>query len=118
MLDLLKIQETGKHITKSKTKLLLTSSKLMMLTVITCSMLHILVIANGFSPVLRIFGMTLKTATLRVNNIELLTPIDTANALNDYFVSVFNRENSDIPKLPVNQLIPYFTRYYFFYYWY
>ena len=61
MLDLLKILETGKHIRKSKTKLLLTSNKLMVLTVITCLMLHILVIANGFGPILRIFGMTFQT---------------------------------------------------------
>ena len=58
MLDLLKIQETGKHIRKSKMKLLFTSNKLMMLTVITCLML---VIANGFGPILRIFGTTFKT---------------------------------------------------------
>ena len=42
-------------------------------------------------------------ATLCVNNKELLTPSDKANALNDQFVSVFTRENSDIPKLPMNQ---------------
>ena len=42
-------------------------------------------------------------ATLSVNNKELLTPSDKANALNDHFVSVFTRENSDIPKLPMNQ---------------
>ena len=42
-------------------------------------------------------------ATLRVNNKELLTPSDKANALNDHFVSVFTRENSNILKLPMNQ---------------
>ena len=42
-------------------------------------------------------------ATLHVNNKELLTPSDKANALNDHFVSVFTRENSDIPKLSMNQ---------------
>ena len=42
-------------------------------------------------------------ATLHVNNKELLTPSDIANTLNDHFVSVFTRENSDILKLPMNQ---------------
>ena len=42
-------------------------------------------------------------ATLCVNNKELLTPSDKANVLNNHFVSVFARENSDIPKLPMNQ---------------
>ena len=42
-------------------------------------------------------------ATLHVNNKELLTPSDKANALNDHFISAFTRENSDIPKLPMNQ---------------
>ena len=42
-------------------------------------------------------------ATLHVHNKELLTPSDKANALNDHFISVFTRENSDIPKLPMNQ---------------
>ena len=42
-------------------------------------------------------------ATLHVNSKELLTPSDKANALNDHFISVFTRENSDITKLPMNQ---------------
>ena len=60
MLDLLKTQETGKHIRKSKMKLL---NKLMMLTVITCLMLHILASnCNGFGPILvRILSTTFQT---------------------------------------------------------
>ena len=105
MLDLLKIQETGKHIRKSKTKLLLTSNKLMMLTVITSLMLHILVAnCKQFWSYKKNFRHDFSNiATLHVNNKELLTPSDKANALNDHFVSVFTRENSYIPKLPMNQ---------------
>ena len=42
-------------------------------------------------------------ATLQVNNKEHFTPSDKVNALNDQFVPVFTRENSDIPKLPMNR---------------
>ena len=103
MLDLLKIQETGQHIRNSRMKLSLISNKLMMLTVIMFDATYTSNRKRFWSYIKNLQHDFSNIATLCVNNKELLTPSDKANALNDQFVSVFTRENSDIPKLPMNQ---------------
>ena len=62
-LDIPEILETGQHVRNLRMKLSWTYSKLMMLIVIICLMLHIQVTTKGFGPISKIFDMTSNIAS-------------------------------------------------------